>query len=376
MDFLEMDFDPGPSGDADSDSISNAEIDNAASLPLDPKTEPVEEPQPCCSKDLNKTIQTQPIDNDKEENTQKNKYVISKLSPEPVKEVLNISTVEAKMPWSCTLSERTRAAKTLRVVKRHLGCRGELSSPIELALNGDVNIANLTSFHLATGKILIDDKNSVSSSVERNMIWTHQEACLKQITQVGPSACGATAVLNVLNALRFPIPTIERVQECVSTRLRANTSPLTEYLLSRSNAGCTHRDLIAGLYKLSDKQIYARFFSMYPERVVNLSIWLSYWIKHGAVPIATLNLQKCDGSIPDSWHHQMIFGVGPEGVYLTNPLECVDPNQLWPQLSSESVLLVRSDDVISRWNQNTDLPQLIQIDDVRWRKVNVMGKFK
>ncbi|EFA05888.1 uncharacterized protein LOC100141576 [Tribolium castaneum] len=375
MDFLEMDFDPGPSGDADSDSISNAEIDNAASLPLDSKTEKVEEPKPCCSKDLNNDLPPESSNINKFDNGVKSKYLnLTKTIPEPIKEPIIAIKNEIKMPWSCTLSERTRTAKSLRMVKRHHSSRGELSSPSEIGLNNDINITNLTSFHNATGKILIDDKNSVDCDVEKTMIWTHHEACVKQITQVGPSACGATAVLNVLNALRFPIPTLEKVQECVNTRLRANSSPLTEYLLSRSQAGCTHRDLIVGLYKLSEKRLYSRFFAMYPERVVNLQSWLGYWIKNGAVPIATLNLQKCEGSIPDSWHHQMIFGVGPEGIYLTNPLECIDPAELWPQLSSESVLLVRTEDVISRWNPKVDLPQLMRINDVRWKELNVVGQ--
>lgn len=49
----------------------------------------------------------------------------------------------------------------------------------------------------------------------------------------------------------------------------------------------------------------------------------------GAAPIATLNLQHCGegGDIPDAWHHQMIFGVGQAGIYVTNPLECL-PEQV------------------------------------------------
>lgn len=36
----------------------------------------------------------------------------------------------------------------------------------------------------------------------------------------------------------------------------------------------------------------------------------------GAVPIATLNLQrgvKPGWTIPDAWHHQMIYGVSSKG---------------------------------------------------------------
>ena len=37
----------------------------------------------------------------------------------------------------------------------------------------------------------------------------------------------------------------------------------------------------------------------------------------GAVPVVTLNLQKAVPSghhVPDAWHHQMVFGVGPQGI--------------------------------------------------------------
>lgn len=54
-----------------------------------------------------------------------------------------------------------------------------------------------------------------------------------------------------------------------------------------------------------------------------------YFYTSGAAPIATLNLQHCGEGcdIPDAWHHQMIFGVGQAGIYLTNPLECL-PEQV------------------------------------------------
>lgn len=162
--------------------------------------------------------------------------------------------------------------------------------------------------------------------------------------------------------------------EVVTTRQRANSSPLTEYLLSRSVAGSTHKDLIEGLTELSNGQIYARFFHMHPERVVNISRWLSFWLQHGAIPIATLNYQKCSEPIADAWHHQMIFGVGPQGIYLTNPLECIEPNQLWPQLCSEPILLVRKEDVVSRWTSGADLQQLMTIKDIRWCRMNVVGQ--
>ena len=46
---------------------------------------------------------------------------------------------------------------------------------------------------------------------------------------------------------------------------------------------------------------------MFPRRSLDLSHWLADWIRKGAVPIATLNLQKGvkpGQTVPDAWHHQ------------------------------------------------------------------------
>ena len=51
---------------------------------------------------------------------------------------------------------------------------------------------------------------------------------------------------------------------------------------------------------------------MFPRRRVDLSHWLADWIRKGAVPIATLNLQKgvkTGQTVPDAWHHQVCFTV-------------------------------------------------------------------
>jgi len=116
---------------------------------------------------------------------------------------------------------------------------------------------------------------------------------------------------------------------------------------------------------------------MCPERKFSLSKWLSFWIKKGAVPIVTLNLQaglSPGAPVPDAWHHQMVFGVNPRGVYLTNPLECVPESALLGQLCSPSVLKVKRNDVLQRWTNTTDLSPLMCQTDVRWRKLNVLGE--
>lgn len=96
----------------------------------------------------------------------------------------------------------------------------------------------------------------------------------------------------------------------------------------------------------------------------------------GGVPVATLNLQvgvSADQTIPDAWHHQMVFGVGPLGIYLTNPLECVSDSLLADQLCSDSVLLVRRSDIETRWDHKDQLVRLSLQNDHRWNEMNVLG---
>lgn len=82
----------------------------------------------------------------------------------------------------------------------------------------------------------------------------------------------------------------------------------------------------------------------------------------------------CEGEIPDAWHHQMVFGVSSHGVYLTNPVECVRETALWPRLTSPSVLLVRTRDVLARFTANTDLTPLMVVPDRRFHTFNVLGE--
>ena len=100
-----------------------------------------------------------------------------------------------------------------------------------------------------------------------------------------------------------------QVVEAVPTRYRSERESVPKYLFSRSVAGTSHRDLIDSVDRLYNGQIYARFFPMFPPRKFNLSRWLRDWINVGAIPVATLNLQKGPvrpgQTIPDAWHHQV-----------------------------------------------------------------------
>ncbi|RVE75517.1 hypothetical protein OJAV_G00017600 [Oryzias javanicus] len=211
------------------------------------------------------------------------------------------------------------------------------------------------------------------------MLWSIQEAVEKQTLQIGASACGATAVVDVLRALGLDVAP-EEADRCVQTRLRRSEAPLPDYLLSRSEAGATHAQLISGAQQASGGKVTGRFFHLHPPRKVRLVPWLARWIRRGAVPVATMNMQAGvpEGEeVPDAWHHQLIFGVAPNAVFMTNPLDVVSEEELLRRLCSDSVLLVRRDDVLQRFTPDCSLSSLSRHpSDQRWRLLDVEGQVK
>ncbi|KAM6893937.1 uncharacterized protein FYW49_020271 [Xenentodon cancila] len=211
------------------------------------------------------------------------------------------------------------------------------------------------------------------------MLWSIQEALEKQTLQIGASACGATAVVDVLRALGEDVVP-EDADRCVRTRLRRNESPLPDYLLSRSEAGATHAQLIQGAREASNEKVIGRFFHLHPHRRVRLVPWLARWIRKGAVPVATMNMQLGvpEGEeVPDAWHHQLIFGVAPNAVFMTNPLDVVCEEEVHQRLCSESVLLIRREDVLQRLRPDCSLSDLSGTQfDQRWQALDVEGQVR
>ncbi|CAI9716414.1 Hypothetical predicted protein [Octopus vulgaris] len=217
------------------------------------------------------------------------------------------------------------------------------------------------------------------SSVERVMIWDENQAYHRQVkrSETEVSACGPIAVLNMLNAFNILLDK-PKVLEKAPINLRDSTAPIPQYLFSRAKAGTTAEDLIKFVESLTNGTIKGRFFDFYPPRDVQVLKWLGEWIKKDAVPIATLNIQKAvqpGWAIPDSWHHQMIYGVSSKGAYMTNPLKLVSEKHLMQQLTSDRVLLIKRQDIISRFHEDTNLSNLMCHDEPhRWRTMNVLGQ--
>ncbi|EFN81319.1 uncharacterized protein LOC105186072 [Harpegnathos saltator] len=422
MDFLEMDFDPGPSceqdtGDSDLASI-NEDIQNIA---LDNV-----EPDPMLNdlssgKVVSRQTMTAVSQNSRQSTQNVNHTAFQQcINNQPAIEQSVKSTYSA--PWMPSTSSGRWESTSLY---RNTGCplresygyhntSGDLISPGDnrdsdselwaepstAAVQDNSNLnarrVNLSStlYHRMMAKKLMLNKQAAFNQsgdsnleselcneridglppVEKVMLWSEQEATMKQVTQIGTSACGATSAINALLALNMSF-SLEVLVKGVNTRLRELGVSLPRYLLSRSVAGATHKDIARGISLSTNGAAVTKFFAFYPERKVSLSHWLHYWISKGAAPIATLNLQHCGEGcdIPDAWHHQMIFGVGQAGIYLTNPLECLPEEFLWHQLISPSVLLIRRTDVLAHWNANTDLTPLAMMDQ-KWRKLNVLGQ--
>ncbi|XP_042197814.1 uncharacterized protein LOC121850380 [Callorhinchus milii] len=217
-----------------------------------------------------------------------------------------------------------------------------------------------------------DDEGAVVPA----MIWSLEEAEMLEEVQTGASSCGATAIITVLRALGVEVPP-GAVEACVRTNQRRNQAHLPDYLLSRSVAGATHQQLLTGVSEATEGRVIGRFFPLYPVREVRLRSWLAGWIRRGAVPVATMNLQVAppEGEeVPDAWHHQMIFGVDTAGIYLTNPIQVEESELVRRRLCSESVLLVRREDILTRLTGGTELSHLNH--DQRWKVLNVAGQVK
>ncbi|XP_026217259.1 uncharacterized protein LOC113163123 isoform X2 [Anabas testudineus] len=224
-----------------------------------------------------------------------------------------------------------------------------------------------------------EEEENQAGAADEAMLWSIQEALERQTLQIGASACGATAVVDVLKALGVDV-TPEEADRCVQTRLRRNESPLPDYQLSRSEAGATHSQLIQGAEEASKGRVMGRFFHFHPRRRAKLVTWLARWIRGGAVPVATMNMQLAvpkGEEVPDAWHHQLIFGVTTNAVFMTNPLDVVSEDEVHQRLCSESVLLIRREDVLQRLTPDCCLSGFSENQsDPRWKALDVEGQVR
>ena len=215
-------------------------------------------------------------------------------------------------------------------------------------------------------------------------LLSHEEAERHEVTQLSTSGCGVTALLNVL--ITLGIVTSEQSKhldwsKCI-LRTRANDSPLPDYLLSRSVAGCTGEDIVSSLASITESNkdilgekvpVSGKFISF--REIIgsneSLHVFIERNISEGKCLVATMNLQLLGN---DAWHHQMIYGVDGQhvnapSVYCVNPV-CAYPISLLENLlSTDSVLLVRREDIVSRHARPNGNVSIFQHPD--WQKLAV-----
>jgi len=175
-------------------------------------------------------------------------------------------------------------------------------------------------------------------------MWTMAEAKRKAFSQSGASNCGATALLNVLSVLQVPLPSVREADNAVQTNSRKYGVSTSEYLAARSVAGCTGENIVSGCATVAGEVLESRFFAFHPPREVDLQCWLADWLGKGCSAVATLNTQRMYSA--DYWHHQMIFGVSKEGVFVTNGVEVLSFEEIMKGLESPSVLAIRASDAL------------------------------
>ncbi|RNA23387.1 dentin sialophospho -like isoform X3 [Brachionus plicatilis] len=122
-----------------------------------------------------------------------------------------------------------------------------LTNHLELKFESESSIEDNSKFNLNTSA-LTESTILVSENKARNLdenkmsnheatIWSETEAMINQFDQIGPSACGSTAILNVLKALNFEFD-LQNVCTEIKVNLRipdemAPSSTLAEYLFSQ-----------------------------------------------------------------------------------------------------------------------------------------------
>lgn len=87
-------------------------------------------------------------------------------------------------------------------------------------------------------------------------------------------------------------------------------------------------------------------------------------------------------SLHSSWQHRIIYGIEPRGIYLMNPLQLQTPQQLYEQLTVDSISSITRQEIVQRYNEHPMLLTALAVDnarsklfsDRRWRKLNVLGQ--
>lgn len=202
-----------------------------------------------------------------------------------------------------------------------------------------------------------------------------EEASQLALDQLGASACGQTAVVTaaIVSGVisRDDLPTVD--YSMCTLRKRAEMAPLPQYLLSRSDAGCTGEEVAASFNAFvaalpPRENLPTAEFVPFSSIDGPLSSFLRHNFEQKNILIATMNLQLIGN---DAWHHQLMYGVDLQAdtVFMMNPLESCHVTWIERFVSTPSVLLIRRSDVLSREDRAGGDESVFTRPD--WRRFNV-----
>lgn len=425
MDFLEMDFDPGPSCEADGDESSpdvNLEAENH--MPVEEEPVLVKEatpdipvaiagpsgitvPPPAVNKEIKET-ECECVPSTSQGHTDESqqhchlygRYIVHTNIKGEKLMVRRSTSYTTDMPlvnFHYSIGE----LGSPEFVNRKVRELEQLCQPIDDIQEASTSSAVYPSSNNAKKFIVevpkkpknMEDRDPANSlqteTVENSFneqcvadnlfyeIWTDEKATEQQ-AKVTKLSQEVAAIVNVFDALGIPSDLDKIDASLPPRRTIPSATELPRYLFHRSIEAYTASDLISCIHKASEGRVSARFFSTYPERAVSITHWLSDWMALGAVPILTKNAQNAYSgdcrAQADSWHHQMVYGVSPNGVHVLKPKDVLEEEFIWPQLMSPPVILVNVKDIWARFNEQTDLRPLTVVPDKRYQKLNVLGQ--
>lgn len=170
----------------------------------------------------------------------------------------------------------------------------------------------------------------------------------------------------------------------INSNIQSKNWPRNEFLLDylqyRSQIDISANDLQDNLLQYPEfaSNIHCRFFPFWPPRDVDLLQWLSHWIKQGALPVAIMNMDYMKSTNHSSWQHRLIYGIEPRAIYLMNPIQIQSPQQIYEQLTVDSISSISRHDILQRYSHSpmslTPLAKSKQFADQRWQTMNVLGQ--
>ena len=191
------------------------------------------------------------------------------------------------------------------------------------------------------------------------MLKTEFEMKEISISQIGKSACGPTAVLNILSILNYSnIPTKEELLNFFPARTRNyKTKNLREYLLSRIRAGTIHSEIIECVEKITNKSIIGKFFVI--DQYMQINKFEEFLYECFSKKIAMMFTENLFILGNDAWHHQSCYGINLDKhlLYLTNPIESVPTYQVLKWISSGQWMIIPKDHLIDKVITEEDLKE-------------------